>query len=145
MRNNIDIKENQHDTATRSVIRIENNRVIITGNDVWMSACELAELFYTTVPAVNGAIKTILKGNEYRRSELCRYIKLEDGLYADVYSLEIIIPLAFRLTTHCTILFRRWLINKAVFKTKDFDRQTAYVVFIPEANNRHSGRVNYAT
>ncbi len=34
-----------------------------------MSACELAELFYTTVPAVNGAIKTILKGNEYQGNE----------------------------------------------------------------------------
>ncbi len=144
MRNNIDIKENQRDTATRSVIRIENNRVIITGNDVWMSACELAELFYTTVPAINGAIKTIFKWNEHRRNELCRYIRLEDGLSADVYSLEIIIPLAFRLTTHCTILFRQWLINRT-FKTKGSDRQTAYVVFIPEANNRHSGRVHYAT
>ncbi len=143
MRNNIDIKENQHDTATRSVIRIENNRVIITGNDVWMSACELAELFYTTVPAINGAIKTIFKGNEHRRNELCRYMELEDGLSADVYSLEIIIHLAFRLTTHCTILFRRWLINKAVFKTKDSDRQTAYVVCIPEARAKRSK--DYAT
>ncbi len=132
MRNNIDIKENQHDTATRSVIRIENDCVIITGNDVWMSACELAELFYTTIPAVNGAIKIILKGNEHRKSELCRYMELEDRLSADVYSLEIIIPLAFRLTTHCTILFRRWLIGKAF--TGTHDAQTAYVVFIPGAN-----------
>ncbi len=128
----------RHDTAIRSVIRIENNRVIITGNDVWMSACELAELFYTTVPAVNGAIKTILKGNEHRRNELCRYIKLEDGLSADVYSLEIIIPLAFRLTTHYTILFRRWLINKTFAGTHS-DVQTAYVVFITETSNQCGG------
>ncbi|MCD8281658.1 MAG: RhuM protein [Prevotella sp.] len=117
----------KQDTTARSVIRVENNRVIITGYDVWMTACELAEMFYTTIPAVNSAIKTILKGNGYRRSELCRYTKLEDGLYADVYSLEIIIPLAFRLTTHCTILFRRWLINRAFAGTH---RPGAYVVFI---------------
>ncbi len=144
MRNNIDIKENQRDTATRSVIRIENNRVIITGNDVWMSACELAELFYTTVPAINGAIKTIFKWNEHRRNELCRYIRLEDGLSADVYSLEIIIPLAFRLTTHCTILFRWWLIDKA-FNPASNDRQRTYMIFIPDPNTRCGGRIDYVT
>ena len=32
--------------------------------------------------------------NDY---ELCRYMQLENGLYADVYALEIIIPVAFRL------------------------------------------------
>ncbi len=53
----------------RSIIQIDNNRLIVTSNDVWMSACKLVGLFYTTVPAVNGAIRTLLKGNEHRRNE----------------------------------------------------------------------------
>ena len=47
--------------------------------------------------------------------------------YADVYSLEIIIPIAFRLNTYCTHVFRTWLVGKALSKEK----RQAYVMFIP--------------
>ncbi len=58
--------------------------------------------------------------------EVCRYIKLDNGLSADEYSLEIIIPVAFRLNTCHAHLFRRWLMEKALAK----DKQTAYMVFV---------------
>ena len=61
--------------------------------------------------------------NDY---EVCRYIQLENGLYADVYSLEIIIPVAFRLNTYYTHVFRMWLVEKALSKEK----RQAYVMFI---------------
>lgn len=61
--------------------------------------------------------------NDY---EICRYIKLGNGLSADVYSLEIIIPVAFRLDTYHAHLFRRWLMEKALASEK----QTAYMVFV---------------
>ena len=32
--------------------------------------------------------------------EVCRYMQLENGLHADVYALEIIIPVAFRVNTY---------------------------------------------
>ena len=51
--------------------------------------------------------------NDY---EICRYMRLENGLYADVYALEIIIPIAFRLNTYCTHVFRRWLVEKLLPK-----------------------------
>ena len=65
--------------------------------------------------------------NDY---EICRYMRLENGLYADVYALEIIIPIAFRLNTYCTHVFRRWLVEKALAKEK----QQAYVMLIHKAN-----------
>ena len=58
--------------------------------------------------------------------EVCRYIQLENGLYADVYSLEIIIPVAFRLNTYHAHVFRTWLVEKALSKEK----RQAYVMFI---------------
>ena len=51
---------------------------------------------------------------------------LENGLHADVYALEIIIPVAFRVNTYNTHLFRTWLVGKALSQEK---RQT-YVMFI---------------
>ena len=76
----------------RDIIIIEDKAVSVTGNDVWMTAGEIARLFHTGVPAVNAAIKAILKTDVLNDYEACRYIQLENGLYADVYSLEIIIP-----------------------------------------------------
>ena len=43
-----------------------------------------------------------------------------------MYALEIIIPVAFRLNTYNTHLFRTWLVGKALSQEK---RQT-YVMFI---------------
>ena len=94
----------------RDTIIIEDKAVSVTGNDVWMTATEIAGLFHTTVPAVNAAIRAV------RKSDVLN----------DVYALEIIIPVAFRLNTYNTHLFRTWLVGKALSQKK---RQT-YVMFI---------------
>ena len=75
----------------RDIIIIEDKTVSVTGNEVWMTAGEIAEEFHATVPAVNAAIKAVRKSDVLNDYEVCRYIQLENGLYADVYSLEIII------------------------------------------------------
>ena len=51
------------------------------------------------------------------------------GSLSNTY-LEIIIPIAFRLNTYCTHVFRRWLVEKALAKEK----QQAYVMLIHKAN-----------
>ncbi len=105
----------------------------VTGNGIWMTAWEIAELFNVTASAVNNAIKAIRKSDVLNDYEVCRYIKLDNGLSADVYSLEIVIPVAFRLNTYHAHLFRRWLMEKALAKEKP----TAYMVFV------HSGKGGY--
>ncbi len=113
----------------RDIIIIEDKAVRVTGNEVWMTAGEIAGLFHTGVPAVNAAIRAVLKTDVLSDYEVCRYIQLENGLYADVYSLEIIIPVAFRLNTYCTHMFRTWLVGKALSKEK----RQAYVMFIQKS------------
>lgn len=110
----------------RGIVTIDEHSVIVTGNGIWMTAWEIAELFNVTASAVNSAIKAIRKSDVLNDYEVCRYIKLDNGLSADMYSLEIIIPVAFRLNTYHAHLFRRWLIDKALAK----DKQTAYMVFV---------------
>ena len=39
----------------RDIIIIEDKTVCVTGNEVWMTAGEIAEEFHATVPAVNAA------------------------------------------------------------------------------------------
>ena len=47
----------------RDIIIIEDKTVSITGNEVWMTAGEIAEEFHATVPAVNAAIKAVRKSD----------------------------------------------------------------------------------
>ena len=91
---------------TRGTIIIEDNTVSVTGNEIWMTATEIAGLFHTGVPAVNAAIRAVRKPDVLNDYEVCRYMRLENGLHADVYSLEIIIPVAFRLNTYHAHVFR---------------------------------------
>ena len=72
----------------RDTIIIEDKAVSVTGNDVWMTATEIAGLFHTTVPAVNAAIRAVRKSDVLNDYEVCRYMQLENGLHADVYALE---------------------------------------------------------
>ena len=50
--------------------------------------------------------------------------------YACCFSLARAFPIAFRLNTYCTHVFRRWLMEKALAKEK----QHAYVMLIHKAN-----------
>ena len=61
----------------RDIIIIEDKAVSVTGNDVWMTATEIAGLFHTTVPAVNAVIKAVRKSDVLNDYELCRYMQLE--------------------------------------------------------------------
>ena len=110
----------------RDIIIIEDKAVSVTGNEIWMTSTEIAGLFHTGVPAVNAAIRAVRKSDVLNDCEVCRYMQLENRLYADVYALEIIIPVAFRLNTYNTHLFRTWLVGKAITK----DKRQAYVMFI---------------
>ena len=117
----------------RGIITIEEKTVSVTGNEVWMTATEIAGLFHASVPAVNAAIKAVRKSDVLNDYEVCRYMRLENGLHADVYALEIIIPIAFRLNTYNTHLVRTWLVGKAL----STDNRQAYVMFI------QNGKVGY--
>ena len=110
----------------RDIIIIEYNTISVNGNEIWMTATEIAGLVRTGAPVVNAAIRAVRKPDVLNDYEVCRYMRLENGLHADVYSLEIIIPVAFRLNTYHAHVFRTWLVEKALSKEK----RQAYVMFI---------------
>ena len=74
---------------------ITNNGAVIRISDgeVWMTAWEIADLFYTTAGVINSRIKAILKTNVLKEYEVCQCINLENGNSADMYNLNMIIAL----------------------------------------------------
>lgn len=95
----------------RDKITISNNGVTVTGSDVWMTTMELAELFSTTAGAVNAGIKAIIKSDTLHDYEVCKYVRLENGNGADVYNLEIIIALAFRIHAQGATKLREYILR----------------------------------
>lgn len=96
----------------RGIIYNNGHTIVIPDNEIWMTAWEIADLFYVTPNSIKHAVKRVLKEVVLRESQVCRYTCLENGNYADVYKMEMVIALSFRFKTGHSILFRRWLIQK---------------------------------
>lgn len=103
----------------RDRITICDNRVVATGQNIWMSAAEIAELFNVTAASVQNAIRGVLKTDMLNDYEVCLCIRISERASLDVYSMELIIPLAYRFDTYYTSLFRKWLVRKATDNRKE--------------------------
>ena len=98
----------------REIITIdEYGRLNIPTNtvSVWMTEAEIVELFGTTAGAVNSTIKAIIKSDALNDYEVCKCIRLDSGNSADMYNMEVVIALAFRLDTYLASVFRKWLVR----------------------------------
>lgn len=103
----------------RDRITISGNTIATTGQDVWMSAAEIAGLFNVTAASVQNAIRSILKADTLNDYEVCRCIRINERASLDVYGLELIISLAYRFDTYYTNLFRKWLVRRATDNRKE--------------------------
>lgn len=97
----------------RGIIYNNGYSIIIPNDEIWMTSWEIADLFYVTPVSINYAIKRIRKEEILIESQVHRYICLENGNHADVYNMEMVIALSFHFDTGHSILFRRWLMQKA--------------------------------
>lgn len=103
-------------TAMRRIIKTdEDGNIRIAGNpenEIWMTVWEMSELFNVPIPAVQKEIKVIRKSGIYPDYEVCKYIRMENGYSADIFSIDIIIAVSYRLNTFYAHSFREWLKRK---------------------------------
>ena len=101
----------------REIITIGGNGEIhIPATLVWMSACEIANLFGAFSGKVNAQIKTIFKEGLLMETEAVRTIRSERG-FIDLYSMEMITMLSFRIATPKAKTLRGWIIGRLSEKT----------------------------
>ena len=103
----------------RGIIINNGQGIYISDGEIWMTAWELANLFYTTAGAIHATIKRILKANILKSHEVCKYIKLENGNNADVYNLDMVITLSYQIDTGHSAAFRKWVISKVQSSRKN--------------------------
>ena len=85
---------------------------------VWMTQFEIADLFGVFSCDVRKAIHAIYKNKELNEVETMTYVKQPDGISYDVYSLEMVIAVAFRICSKESMAFRRFVMDKVCAKKK---------------------------
>ena len=104
----------------RNIITMsESGNIIMPGNVayIWMSESELMELFWIIVPALRAAIRAVYKSGVLDEHEVQKYVRLENGYYADVFSFPMIVALTFLINSSGAeqmrkILFERLYLRK---------------------------------
>lgn len=84
----------------------------VPNESVWMSEMELVELFGVVVPTLRAAIRAVYKSGVLKAYEVQKYIRLENGYYADVFGFPMIAALVFRINTFGAEQVRNAILEK---------------------------------
>lgn len=97
----------------RGIITIsENGAVTIPTVPVWMTQQEMSDVFNVFGCDIRRAIRAIYKNMELLENDTMRYVRQGNGIRYDVYSLEMVIAIAFRLRTKECMAFRRFIMGR---------------------------------
>ena len=98
---------------SRGIITISEMGVFtIPTAPVWMTQFEIADLFGVFSYDIRKAIHAIYRNKELNETETMKYVKQANRISYDVYSLEMVIAVAFRVCSKESALFRRFVINE---------------------------------
>lgn len=119
----------------RGIITISETGVVIMPTvPVWMTQFEIADLFGMFSCDIRKTIHAIYKNKELNKFDTMKYVKQSDGISYDVYNIEVIIAVAFRICSKESVLFRRFIINE-ISTIKKATPITLFVVSV-RGNNR---------
>ena len=97
----------------RGIITIsENGTVTMPTAPVWMTQQEMSDAFNVFGCDIRRAIRAIYKNMELLEEETVRHVRQDKGISYDVYSLEMVIAVAFRLRSKESIAFRQFIMDK---------------------------------
>ena len=97
----------------RGIITIsENGTVIMPTVPVWMTQQEMCDAFNVFGCYVRKAVHAIYKNMELSEEETMRHVRQNGRICYDVYSLEMVIAVAFKLRTKECMVFRRFIMDK---------------------------------
>ena len=97
----------------RGIITIsENGTVTMPTAPVWMTMQEMADLFMVFYYDIRKAMRAIYKGHEVLEEKTKRYIRQDNRIRYEVYSLEMVIALAFRLRSKECMAFRKFIMER---------------------------------
>ncbi|MCI7728782.1 MAG: hypothetical protein MSH47_03760 [Bacteroidales bacterium] len=108
----------------RSIITMDGQGNIALPADVGTTAMtewELCELFGVIAPTIRAGIKALCKSGVLREHEIRRTIRMSDKCSVEIYNLESIITLAFRINTFGAEQVRRAILERLYLRKEKTD------------------------
>lgn len=99
----------------RNIITMDRQGNITLPTDtgtIAMTEWELCELFGVVAPTIRAGIKALCKSGVLREHEIRRTIRLSDNRSMEVYNLEAVIAIAFRINTFEAEQLRRAVLER---------------------------------
>lgn len=99
----------------RNIISINEYGKVILPTDIQataMSEWELCDLFNVTAPTIKAGIQALCKSGVLNEYEIRHTIRLSNRCSMEVYSLETVIALAFRIGTYGAKLVRNVVLER---------------------------------
>lgn len=79
---------------------------------VWMTQQEMSDAFNVFGCYIRKAIASIYKNNELSEEETVRHVRQDGRICYDVYSLEMVVAVAFRLRSRESMAFRKFIMER---------------------------------
>lgn len=121
----------------RGIITIsETGAVTMPTAPVWMTLFEIADLFGVFSSDVRKIIRSVYKSRELDEQGTMRYIGGGNRISMDVYSLEMITAVSFRLCSRESLFFRKYVLKKLLHENPNI----SYLLF--GMNEKNAGYSN---
>ena len=120
----------------RNIISINEYCTVILPTDIQvtaMSEWELCELFGVIAPTLRAAIRAVYKSGVLKEYDTKRHLHLSDGCSLDVYSLDMVVALAFRIDSFGASKVRSVLLAKIMYWRKE----KTYLFTLPLGSEWH--------
>ena len=104
----------------RGIITMNEHGIVsIPNGEIWMSEMELADLFGVIAPTIRATIKAVYKSEVLKEYKVQKYIRLENGYYADVFSFPMIVAIAFRINSYGAEQVLNLLLERMMYERKE--------------------------
>ena len=123
----------------RNLIKIDEHGNITMPTDIdaiAMSEWEICELFGVTAPTVRAGINALCKNGVLSIYDIKRIIRISDKYSAEVYNLETIAALAFRIESFGATKVRKALLERIIHGRKEKTTVFVSVVSDGKPNSR---------
>lgn len=98
----------------------EYGKVFLPYSDgIWMRETELTDLFGVIAPTFRAAIKAVYKSGALKDYNTRQTIRLDNGCLDEVYSIEMVIALAFRFDTFGARQVRKFIVERMMSSRKE--------------------------
>ena len=123
----------------RNIITMDGQGNIFLPSDIGATAMtewEICELFGVIAPTVRAGIKALCKSGVLKEHGIKRLIRLSERNYIEVYDLETIAALAFRVESFGAAKVRKVLLERIIHGRKEKTKVFVSVVSDGKPNSR---------